>query len=143
MGLELLTTLGGSIAGYVMKLMAIRSQQQHDLLMAALKRDEMAEASRNAAADRVGVNAGKFVRRAIVLSILFGVVFLPMLAPMWGMPVVVEGEQAGRSWLFGLIQAPATKIFTEIHGVLLLPELRQVLLAIVGFYFGSSTARSR
>ena len=32
MGLELLTTLGGSIAGYVMKLMAIRSQQQNDLL---------------------------------------------------------------------------------------------------------------
>ena len=40
MGLELLTTLGGSIAGYVMKLMAIRSQQQNDLLMVALKRDD-------------------------------------------------------------------------------------------------------
>ena len=48
-------------------------------------------------------------------------VFLP-LAPMWGMPVVVEGEQAGRSWLFGLIQEPATKIFTEIHGVLPAPR---------------------
>lgn len=140
---ELLTTLGGSVAGFVMKLIAIRSQQNSDMVMRALERDKQQVASYDAASKRVSVSAGKFVRRAIVLAILFAVVFIPLLAPMWGMPVVVEGEVPGNSILWGLISESPTKVFTEIHGVLLIPELRQVLLAIVGFYFGASSARAR
>ncbi len=140
---ELLTTVGGSLVGFVMKLMAIRSQQQNDMMLKALELDQQANNSANDAAARVSGSAGKFVRRAIVLAILFAVVFIPLLAPMWGLPVVVEGEQPGKTVLWGLISEPATKIFTEINGVLLIPELRQVLLAIVGFYFGTSTARAR
>ena len=37
---------------------------------------------------------------------------------MLGLPVVVEAEQPGTSVLWGLISEPATKIFTEINGVL-------------------------
>ena len=140
---ELLTTLGGSVAGFVMKLLAIRSQQQNDLMMRALERNKQAEESANNAATRVPISAGKFVRRSIVLAILFAVVFIPLVAPMLGLPVVVEAEQPGTSVLWGLISEPATKIFTEINGVLLIPELRQVLLAIVGFYFGTASAKAR
>ena len=139
---ELITTLGGSVAGFVMKLLAIRSQQNNDLMMKALDRDKAAMESTNAAAQRVSVSAGRFVRRAIVLAILFAVVFIPLLAPMMGLPVVVEGEEGGTSVLWGLISEAPQKIFTEINGVLLIPELRQVLLAIVGFYFGTASARA-
>lgn len=139
---ELITTLGGSVAGFVMKLLAIRSQQNNDLMMKALDRDKVAMEATNAAAQRVSVSAGRFVRRAIVLAILFAVVFIPLLAPMMGLPVVVEGEEGGTSVLWGLISEAPQKIFTEINGVLLIPELRQVLLAIVGFYFGTASARA-
>lgn len=139
---ELITTLGGSVAGFVMKLLAIRSQQNNDLMMKALDRDKAAMDATNAAAQRVSVSAGRFVRRAIVLAILFAVVFIPLLAPMMGLPVVVEGEEGGTSILWGLISEAPQKIFTEINGVLLIPELRQVLLAIVGFYFGTASARA-
>ena len=139
---ELITTLGGSVAGFVMKLLAIRSQQNNDLMMKALDRDKVAMDATNAAAQRVSVSAGRFVRRAIVLAILFAVVFIPLLAPMLGLPVVVEGEEGGTSVLWGLISEAPQKIFTEINGVLLIPELRQVLLAIVGFYFGTASARA-
>lgn len=140
---ELLTTLGGSVAGFVMKLIAIRSQQNSDLMMRAMDRDKQQVESYNAASQRVSVNAGRFVRRVIVLAILFAVVFIPLLAPLWGLPVVVEGEEGGKSLLWGLISETPKKIFTEINGVLLIPELRQVLLAIVGFYFGTASARAR
>ena len=140
---ELLTTLGGSVAGFVMKLLAIRSQQQNDIMMRALERDKHREEAANSAAQRVNVSAGKFVRRSIVLAILFAVVFIPLLAPMWGLPVVVEGDVPERSVLWGLITEAPTKMFTEINGVLLIPELRQVLLAIVGFYFGTASAKAR
>lgn len=139
---ELLTTLGGSVAGFVMKLMAIRSQQSADILKLAIERNNQAEASVNSAAERVSVTAGRFVRRAIVLAILFAVVFVPFLAPLLGLPVVVEGEKSGASVLWGLISEAPTLVYTEIHGVLLIPELRQVLLAIVGFYFGTASARA-
>jgi len=140
---ELLTTLGGSVAGFVMKLIAIRSQQNSDMMMAALERDKQQVATYDAAAARVSVNAGRFVRRVIVLAILFAVVFIPLLAPLWGLPVVVEGETGGKDVLWGLISEAPKKIFTEINGVLLIPELRQVLLAIVGFYFGTASAKAR
>ena len=112
-------------------------------MMRALERDKHREEAANSAAQRVNVSAGKFVRRSIVLAILFAVVFIPLLAPMWGLPVVVEGDVPGRSVLWGLITEAPTKMFTEINGVLLIPELRQVLLAIVGFYFGTASAKAR
>jgi hypothetical protein len=139
--IELLTTLGGTLAGYVMKLLAIRSQNQQDLLMTSLKIREASDQSADKAAARVSSKAGKFVRRFIVIAILFAVVFLPLLAPLWGLPVILENDVQGTSVLWGLITGPTTKIFTEINGVILIPELRQVLLAIVGFYFGTSSAK--
>ena len=143
MTIELITALGGSVAGYVMKLISIRSQQQHELMRMALDNREQADSSSNQAAARVGIDAGRFVRRTIVLSVLFGVVLLPILAPLLGLPVVVEGEEAGRSWLFGLIEEETRVVFHEIRGVLLLPELRQVFLALASFYFGQGAARAR
>ena len=143
MSIELMTALGGSVAGYVMKLLALRSQQQHELMRLALEQGKASVESANAAVARVGTGAGKFVRRTIVLSVLFGVVLLPILAPLLGLPVVVEGEEAGRSWLFGLIQEDTKVVFREIHGVLLLPELRQVFLALASFYFGQGAAKVR
>lgn len=137
---ELITTLGGMVAGFVMKLIAIRSQQQSDFMMATVKRIDAATASADRAAARDG---GKFARRLIVLFILFSVVLVPLLAPMWGLPVVVEHDKKIGSLFFGLIDLPSFKQFTTVYGVLLIPELRQVLLAIVGFYFGAGSARAR
>ena len=140
---DLLITLGGSVAGYVMKLISLRSQQQHDLFLQALKLKEASDASMNQAIQRVGADAGKFVRRLIVMCVLFGVIFLPMLAPLFGVPLVVEGRTEDTSFLFGLIEVEGTKIFEEVHGILLIPELRQCFLALVAFYFGQGAARAR
>jgi len=139
---ELITTLGGMVAGFVMRLIAIRSQQQTDFQMAAIGKINAATESADRAAARTK-DGGKFARRLIVLFILFSVVLVPLLAPMWGLPVVVEHDKKFGTLFFGLIELPSFKQFTTVYGVLLIPELRQVLLAIVGFYFGAGSARAR
>lgn len=140
---DLIITLVGSVAGYVMKLFALKGQQQHELFTQALKLQEAGDASMNQAIARVGNDAGKFVRRLIVMAVLFGVIFLPVLAPLFGVPLVIEGESGGKSFLWGLISEDGEKVFKEVHGILLIPELRQTFLALVSFYFGQGAARAR
>ena len=51
---------------------------------------------------------------------------------------VNEGDK-----LFGLIGGSTSKVFVEINGYLYSSELRQILVSIVGFYFGSSAASNK
>ena len=52
----------------------------------------------------------------------------------------MEVEQV-RPILFGLFGNRTEKIFVESMGYVLIPEIRQSLTAIIGFYFGQSTVK--
>ena len=121
--------------------MAQRAKDRQDQFEMMMKRHKAQEKAHDAAAQRVPIDAGKWVRRCIVGVILFGVVIAPFLLALLGLPTVVQIDEESRSFFWGLIGGGQEVKFVEMKGYLLIPEVRQTLTAIVGFYFGAATAK--
>jgi len=141
MGLEVITMLGGSIMGFVFKYMSERAKDRQKQFEIMMKRHKAQEKAHNDAVKRVSVDGGKWIRRIIVCVILFGVVLAPFVLALMGVPTIVEIEEEHRAFLFGLIGGKTEIKFVELTGFLLIPEVRQTLTAIVGFYFGASAGK--
>tara|TARA_R110000796_G_scaffold133682_4_gene249302 strand:- start:4125 stop:4550 length:426 start_codon:yes stop_codon:yes gene_type:complete len=137
---EILTLFGGSITGFIFKFMAARSKDNQKKFEMLMTRNKFAEETRNAAAKRATGAAGSWVRRFIVISIMFGVILAPFIATLLSIPVVLEVDNA-KPILFGLFGTRPEKLFVESMGYVLVPEIRQSLTAIIGFYFGQSTVK--
>ena len=142
MSVELLAMLGGSLSGFVMKLIAAQSQASMNMVENMIKKQQLADESADRAAKRDGV-AGAVVRRTIALCTLFAVIFAPFVLAFFNEPVTIEaGSKSGLLGFLGISQ-----LFTkgngwiELQGYVLLPEVRQTMLALVGFYFGSSQVK--
>jgi len=101
---------------------------------------KFADESADNAVKRVPLEAGKWVRRLIVVSVLFGVILAPFITTFMNHPIVVE-EIITKKILWGLLGTRTEPVFIEIEGYLLVPEIRQALTAIVGFYFGQATVK--
>ena len=142
MSVELLAMLGGSLSGFVMKLIASQAQSQAAQLEAMLKKQGVADDSADRAAARTGA-AGAIVRRVIAICTLFAVIFAPFILAFFNEPVTIEANKADGlfGFLFGSMFAKGNG-WIELNGYVLLPEVRQTMLALVGFYFGSSQVKS-
>ena len=140
---EFLSLIGGGITGFIFKTIAERRQDEKERFNRTLslidKRNEVA----NAAVERVSISAGKTVRRFIVLCILFGTIIAPFILPFFGIPTVVELEETRYNPLdvFGLFGQNTYITFETINGYLFTTENRQILVTIVGFYFGTASAK--
>ena len=99
-----------------------------------IKKQKASDLSANAAAKRTG-NGGNIVRRTIVITVLFGVIIAPFILAHSNEGVTVANEYS--KW-FGLIKGTS---YETLHGYVILPEIRQTVLAIVGYYFGSSSVK--
>jgi len=139
---ELISMAAGSLTGFIFKFWAQRAKERHDNFQLALQGIEALEKSRNNAVERVPVDAGKWVRRLIVVSTLFGVIIAPFILSILDEPIYVQVDSMTTSFLFGLFGGTPETYFVRIDGYLMIPEVRQTLTAIVGFYFGSSTVSS-
>ena len=116
------------------------------LVVEVLKRqDRPIGVDADAAVKRVSVDAGRVVRRCIVLAILFGTILAPFILPFFGIPVVVELTERKYAPfdLFGLFGTAETTSFEVVRGYLFTEENRQILVTIVGFYFGAAVGKSR
>jgi len=131
---------GGSLVGFFFKLVAKRAENEQKRFEMFMKEKEFADASADKAVQRVGVDAGKWVRRLIVVSVLFGVILAPFVVTFLNHPIVVE-ELITRKILWGLLGMKTEPVFIEVQGYLLVPEIRQALTAIIGFYFGQATVK--
>ena len=131
---------GGSLVGFVFKLVAKRAENEQKRFEMLMKEKGFVDASADKAVQRVGVDAGKWVRRLIVVSVLFGVILAPFVVTFLNHPIVVE-ELITRKILWGLLGTRTEPVFIEIEGYLLVPEIRQALTAIIGFYFGQATVK--
>ncbi len=103
----------------------------------AEKENEHADAALN----RVSIDAGKLVRRFIVLCIMFGTIIAPfIIAYSDGITTVVEHEMTTyKPWdLLGLFGTENVRTYTPVEGYLYTEENRQILVTIVGFYFGTA-----
>jgi len=83
------------------------------------------------------------VRQFIVLMVLFGTIAAPFVLPFFGIPTIVEIEQTNPEYLFGLVPETKETIFQTVNGYLFTQENRQILVSIVGFYFGSAAAGNK
>ena len=138
--MELITLAAGSLTGFLFRFMAERAkdrQAQFEMLMAKKNADEE---SRTKASERENNDSGKFIRRIIVMSILFGVVLAPFILALLGKSSIVEIDIENPSYFFGLFGGGTETSFVEMPSYLLIPEVRESLMAIIGYYFGSATA---
>lgn len=117
----------GSITKLVGKLVAASLDLNKANLEATLSKQKAADESADKAANRTG---GVWVRRVIVVSCLFAVVVVPLIMAFQEQGVTISES---RNFLFFNWQEWKT-----LGGFVILPEIRQTLLAIVGFYFGAS-----
>ena len=138
---EFLTLIGSSLTGFLFKYWAEKRQDQKALYERMIGASKRQDKSHDLAVKRVGVDAGKTIRRIIVCTILFGTIIAPFVLPFFGIPTVVEiTELEGTFFGFG----GGEKItFHEVYGYLFTEENRQILLTIVGFYFGQAVGKSR
>jgi len=134
LSIELLAMLGGGVSGFLMKLIASQAEAQQRQVDMMIRKQEVADASAEKAAARGGV----LVRRVIAFTILFAMIVAPFIVAFFDIPVTVIDE--ARGGLLGFLGF-AKPLVTEMQGFVLLPEVRQGMLALLGFYFGSSQVR--
>tara|TARA_R100001163_G_C5066010_1_gene204178 strand:- start:3288 stop:3683 length:396 start_codon:yes stop_codon:yes gene_type:complete len=129
---EELTALAmGGASGFIFKLISSLVDSQTQTTKMLLKKQQMADDSADRAAARDG---GVWTRRAIVGVCLFAVVIAPFILAHSPEGITIGTEKT----LFGIINWVNWK---TLSGFVILPEIRQTLLAIVGFYFGSSQVK--
>ncbi len=121
MPIELLTMGVSTLGGFALKYMATQAEHRHEQFLDLMGSQERA--------DKVDGGEGKYVRRFIVLVMMLLLTFI-VVAPafMPGVNTVIVDE----GWLFTTT--------TEVKGILYDNTIRQILVAIIGFYFGTSAA---
>jgi hypothetical protein len=131
MSVELLAMLGGGVSGFVMKLIAAQVQNQATMFERMLQKQELADAS----ADRAKERGGTWMRRFITVSTVFAIIIAPFIFAFTDVGVSIQSETNGFLGLFKTVR------WENVQGFVVLPEVRQTALAIVGFYFGSSQVK--
>ena len=142
---EFLSLVGSSLVGFLFRSNAERRKEQAEVFNRIIDANKASNENYDAAKDRVSISAGKWVRRGIVVTILFGTIMAPFLLPFFEIPTVIEIEETKRQWwdIFGLAGTFTTITLEPVDGYLLLKENRQILISIVGFYFGNAVAANR
>lgn len=143
MPIELITLIGGGLTGFIFRYMAERAKERAELWKYALDMKKAEDDSADRAVERVPVDVGKWVRRLIVIFILFGVIAAPFVLALLGLPTIVQVETENPEWFFGLFGGGTEILFVELKGFMIMPEVRQTLTALVGFYFGNATAAAK
>lgn len=134
MSIELIAMLGGGISGFIMKLIASQAEAQTRNFEMLLRKQEAADIS----ADRASARGGVWIRRIFVGFVLFAVIIAPFILSLLNTPVTIEKNSAGG--LLSFLGLNSTG-WQSLDGFVLLPEVRQAMLAIIGFYFGSSQVK--
>jgi hypothetical protein len=143
MSLELITMAAGGLTGFIFRYLAERAKERAEIYKMAIGMKKAQDDSADKAAERVPIDAGKWVRRAIVCSILFAVVLAPFILSLMGYSTIVQVETESPAWFFGLFGGGTEIMFVELKGYLMVPEVRQSLTAIIGFYFGNAAAKTK
>jgi hypothetical protein len=138
---ELISLFGGALAGFIFKFMAQRAADRQAQFEMFIKTIQEKDTSADKAAARSNDAAGQWARRLIVISILFGVILAPFIMTLIGKPISVEVQTPVKEYIFGLFSTGGKTVYYELQSYLLIPEVRQALMAIVGFYFGQGAAK--
>jgi hypothetical protein len=140
---ELISLVGGSATGFLFRFMAEKRQDQKEMFERLMAQNKQTTENQDKAAERVPLDVGKGIRQIIVLAVLFATLLAPFILPFFGLPTFVEVDAKSPEGLFGLFPETTKKYFVEVNGFLFTSETRQILVSIVGFYFGSAAAANK
>jgi hypothetical protein len=142
---EFISLIGSSLVGFLFRSNAERRKEQQEIFTRIIDANTASNKNQNDAVDRISITAGKWVRRTIVLTVLFGTIIAPFVLPFFSIPTVIEIEATHRQWwdIFGLAGTYTTLTLEPVDGYLLIKENRQILISIVGFYFGNAVAANK
>jgi hypothetical protein len=139
---EMISLVGGTVAGYAMKLISLHMQdrlEQHKMWMETVKiRDDSADkAIKRVPNDK----AGFWIRRLIILAVIFALIIGPYFLALIGKPVIIEVSLPVKEHIFGLFSTGGKSVFYELNSYLMITEFRSAFLLIIGMYFGTSFAK--
>ena len=140
---ELISLIAGSATGFLFRYMAEKRQAEQENFKRLLDANKQTTDNQDKAVQRVSVDAGKAVRQIIVLMVLFGTIAAPFVLPFFGIPTIVEVNTTHPELFFGLVPETKEVVFQTVNGYLFTQENRQILVSIVGFYFGSAAAGNK
>jgi len=140
---EFLSLIGGSLVGFIFRHMAEKRQNEKEAFERLMAANQRTTENQDKAVERVPVDLGRGIRQLIVLSVLFSTLLAPFILPFFGVPTFIEVDQATPEGLFGLFPTYTKKFFVEVNGFLYTSENRQILVSIIGFYFGSAAASNK
>ena len=140
----LITNIAPILIGFVMKLVAIKSQASTDLqklqLEALSARTGQIDSARKAA--RNESPWGALNRRVIIFVILALVIFTQVAPVFWHVPTVIPTVIEGASFL-GLQLTPDVVEYVTVEGMLKFDEIFRWATMIIEFYFGAQLAKGR
>ena len=105
---ELIAMLGGGASGFLFKLIGTMVTAQQNNVSNLLKKQKASDDSADAAAKRTG-DGGAWVRRVIVVTVLFGVIIAPFILAHSDEGVTVANEYS--KW-FGFVKGTTSKLCT-------------------------------
>tara|TARA_R110000751_G_scaffold275348_1_gene376202 strand:+ start:38 stop:466 length:429 start_codon:yes stop_codon:yes gene_type:complete len=138
----LFTNIAPILIGFVMKLMAIKSQAATDLqklqLEALNARAGQIDSARAAARKESPWAA---LNRRVIIFVLLGIIVFTQIAPVFlDVPTVIPTVIEGFS-LFGFDITPDKIEYITVKGMLKLDEVFRWTTLIVEFYFGAQLAK--
>lgn len=125
---EIIAMLGGGVSGFVMKLIGSQVENQTRLFERMIQKQTSADESH----DKASTRGGLWVRRFLVAVTFFAIIIAPFILAFTSQGVSIAQESNGFLGLFSSVK------WDTVQGFVILPEVRQAAIAIVGFYFGSS-----
>ena len=141
---ELITGGISAALSFGASIMAMKAKQRAAEQRMLLERHTADESSRVRAegGSESSQEEKRWTRRAIAITAVATVLVFPMLAPLFGLNVVTGWtEMSGGLWPF--VDPTSHMIWHQVQGgVVITPLHTHVLMAIIGFYFGSSAAES-
>ena len=140
---ELISLMGGAATGFIFRLIAAKSEEGRNRFNRMMNAIDKSDESADKALKRDG-DVGKIVRQFIVVSVIFSIVISPFVMAILGIPTYLEVDYNNGGSFLGLVgEDVSSKAFVEISGNLITSEIRQCLIAITGFYFGSASASNK
>lgn len=120
MSTELLTMGVSTLGGFALKYLSVQAHYRHQQMMDLMGSQERA--------DKVDGGQGRYVRRFIVLVMMSLLAFIVIGPAFLDINTVLVND----GWFWTTT--------TEIKGIIYDNTIREILVAIIGFYFGTSAA---
>ena len=114
-------------------------KDRHIEHLASIQRLEVGEKSRT----RAGSVVGPWIRRFLVVSMVFAVIIAPfVIAVFTDKSTVFQYTESPRGFFAGLFGRVSEHYhFEPLKGYVLSSETRQALMAVIAFYFGQGAAK--